>query len=213
MRGDLSVLCVTAGEPCVLPLLQRMRGMSEELGAEFVLVVDGDPALLKSVGLPVAATVKSAGFLESIYEEALTACHGRFIFRLDDDEVASPELVAWLRRKAYLTEWNWRFLRLHLWEHERQYVANPPLWPNYQTRLSLPELAGGRQRLHAPSPFGPGSIGEGTILHYKFLLRSRSEREAQARRYEGIRAGGGTGKFLAHLVPEAVFDPVVTLPC
>lgn len=208
---SLSVLCVTTADPPVLDLLRRMRDLARTLEAEFVLVADGPTAAetLRDQVAPPTLEVTSEGYLESVYEQAVAACRGDYIFRLDDDEAASPELVKWLAIGAYQAAPQWRFERRHFWGREGQYITNYQLSPNFQTRVSHRDVAGGRTTIHAASPWGNGHPGFGAIWHYKFLLRSREERAAQAAHYEAISPGAASGKFTAFTLPE-VLDPIET---
>jgi len=42
--STLSILCVSKGESCVIPLLRKLKLNAIEIGAEFVLVADGQEA-------------------------------------------------------------------------------------------------------------------------------------------------------------------------
>ena len=190
-----------------MPLLHEQRELAQEFGAEWVLGLDGEDALAAAFvegfsDVAKLVAVHSDGYLESVHDHVLGACSGEYVFRLDDDESVSIELRAWLARKGYTAHRHWRFPRQHLWGSTEQFLANAPLWPDDQTRLSARQFAGGRNTVHAASPFGRGIRGPGTILHHKFLLRDLDERIGIAARYEAIRPGAGTGKFLAFATPE-----------
>jgi hypothetical protein len=73
-------------------------------------------------------------------------------------------------------------------------------------------LAGGRTRLHAPSPFGRGTVGPGLIEHHKFLVRPYPERHAIWERYHALRPDASTWKFLPFQLPEDAFGVVETEP-
>ena len=68
--------------------------------------------------------------------------------------------------------------------------------------------AGGRNRVHAGSPFGTGRRAPCAIEHHKFLVRPRDEREALLGRYEQIQPGAGKG-FAMFSVPELYADDLV----
>ncbi len=212
MSPLLSVLCVTKADPMCLGFVKHLSLMAQELEAECVIVADGDDAYhqLRAIRVSPALTLQSGGYLESIYDQAVAACSGEYIFRLDDDEVASPELVAWLHTGDYLTRPQWMFPRRHLWGDEQTYILNPPLTPDYQTRLGTRTYATRGTGVHATSPFGQGKPGVGEIYHYKFLIRTRSEREAFATRYEAIEPGAGRGKFLPFQLPEVAYNTIET---
>lgn len=205
---DLSLLCVTRADACVRPLLAEMYADAQALGAEFVLVADGDDAarLLTVQGLPVAATVNAWGYLESILDDAIDHCHGTYILRLDDDESIDDAFTSWLAVQAYHTSPVWRFPRRHLWQSPNRYIVSPPLWPDYQTRLTISAFAGGRRIVHDASPFGPGVTAPVAIDHFKFLIRDYADRKSIADRYENLRVGAGHGlKFRAFNLPEDVY--------
>jgi hypothetical protein len=149
--------------------------------------------------LPIA----SQGYIESVLDEALTACRGEYILRLDDDETLSPRAVRWLGDGGYREADHWKWPRAHLWGSPARYIPAAPLWPDWQTRLSVREKAGGRGVIHAGSPFGGGEEAPGAILHWKFLVRDRASRRAILDRYETIQPGAGTGFLPFHLPEEA----------
>lgn len=184
----LSVLCVTKAERHSWPFLHMMGNLAHLLFGELVLAADGDEAvqtLRKGALFAEVVPVKSAGFMESVLDQAILACKGDYILRLDDDEAASVEMVHWLLDGRFLATDHWKFPRRHLWPDASQYITTPPLWPDVQTRLSVRTKAGGRPTPHAGSPFGGGELATCPIDHYKFLVKSREEREATAAKWHG----------------------------
>ena len=171
----ISVLCVTKREPFTAPFLKLFSQLAKEIGGEYVEIVDG----------------REAGVLEDILDNAIAECHGDYILRLDDDETASDGLAQWLKSKEYERGDLYAFPRQHLWRDPNHFIVTPPLWPDYQTRLSTKEKAGGRKEVHAGSPFGTGRIVDHPIIHWKFLVRTKQEREEIANRYESRRKGAG----------------------
>jgi hypothetical protein len=217
MRAALSIMVVTKGEQCVLPMIREMGDLALELGAEWVIGLDGEEALAVAMlegwgDIAKLVVVRSAGYLESVHDTVLSVCGGDYVLRLDDDETCSMELRGWLARKGYATHRHWRFPRQHLWESTEQYIVHPNLWPDDQTRLSQREFAGGRTAIHCVSPFGKGIRAPGTILHHKFLIRPLAERIAIAARYEAVRKGAGTGKFLVFATPELAIEHLDVRP-
>ena len=198
----LSVLCVSRGASFALPFVQAHDGLARRLGAEFVLVADGDAAAdrLRTIAEP-RLTVHSRGYLESVLEEALGACHGEYVLRLDDDETVSEELERWLRACCHLAGDHWKFPRAWLWRDARQFLAMPPFWPDDQTRLSVRAKAGGRSFIHAGSPFGGGEAAPGAIEHHAFLVKRREEREALVAHYDRVQPGAGSA-FRGFYLPE-----------
>jgi predicted O-methyltransferase YrrM len=191
----LSILCVTGGEPHAARFLQEMAILAGRCGAELVLAADGVRARENIDGMQIAArvlTVHSAGYLESVLDDALGSCAGDHILRLDDDERASPAMAQWLADGSYRAADHWKFSRAHLWPDETRHITSLPLWPDHQTRLSRRELAGGRRSIHAGSPYGGGQLAPVTIEHHKFLVRDEAQRRAIAARYDRILPGAGT---------------------
>lgn len=171
----ISVLCVTKRELFTAPFLKLFSQLAKEIGGEYVEIVDG----------------RETGVLEDILDDAIAECHGDYILRLDDDETVSGELALWLKSKEYEHGDLYAFPRQHLWRDTNHFIVTPPLWPDYQTRLSTKEKAGGRKEVHAGSPYGTGRIVDYPILHWKFLVRTKQEREKIAKRYESKRRGAG----------------------
>jgi len=204
----LSILCVTRGDDAVLPFIDRMCRDALDLGAEILVCVDGEPTrvLLALVGSRQLHRVQSAGYIESVLDEAVAYCRGEYVLRLDDDERISPALLGWLNGEHYLGADHWAFPRANLWGDSGSVLVNPPLWPDLQTRLSIKPKAGGRYGVHDGSPFGTGRVAPAVIEHHKYLIKGRAEREAQAARYDALRAGAGTSDpFWPFMVPEAAF--------
>jgi hypothetical protein len=188
---QLSILCVTRGQLSAEPFLRAMNDLSVLVEAEFVTVIDppDDP-------LP-----GSKGYIESVLEDAISQCSGRYILRLDDDERCSPAMVEWVWTGRYLEHPHWSFPRMHMFPDAESVMLAPQLWPDHQTRLSLKEMSGGRHHLHAPSPFGMGEYAPVAIEHHKFLVRTRAQREETARLWH-------SGGMTAFSLPEDVLKTV-----
>lgn len=206
----LSLLTVTQAESHLLPMLGLLGRVAEGIGAEFTVVTDGAAATgrLRAAGLLEQfairhAEVQSAGYLESVLDEAVATCRGLYILRLDDDESPSPAMVRWLDEQRFLEYDHWKFPRRHLWPDQASLLVTPHLWPDHQTRLSVKTKAGGRPHIHAPSPFGGGALAPVAIDHLKFLVRSRAERERTA-------AAWHQGAMLPFSLPEDAY-PTVTV--
>lgn len=211
-RGlNLSIICVTKAEDCVLDLLHKLEMDAIYLSAEFVLVADGEEShrklthsgfdrLTKGVNTPV---VHSKGYIESVLDEALKYTTRDYILRIDDDESISKPMLKWLASGVWASHDNWTFPRAHLWGDETHYIADSPLWPDYQTRLSTKAKSGQRLAIHAPSPHGAGEIAPCHILHHKFLVRSYEDRVRILDGYESMQEGAGKD-FISFSVPERV---------
>lgn len=227
---DLSILCVTKAESCVLPLLELLSLASRMVGAEFILVADGHKAFdalrhsISDAGLDFDGIyrVETKGYIESVLDSCINLTTGRWIFRIDDDESIPPPLVEWLRAGEYNKADHWKFNRGHLFQsaqwtpsqsagpvgpggyykiNEFDVITSPPLWPDHQTRLSTRDKSFGRTHIHCGSPHGGGELAPFPILHHKFVIKSREEREAILKRYDQIQPGAGGG-FWQFSVPE-----------
>lgn len=211
----VSLLCITKAEPFALPFLHQMSILADLLKTEFILAVDAPiESYLQKVRTIVATqyvAVQSAGYLESVHDMVLTHCTGRYVLRLDDDEAVSPAMERWLVAREYLSAPHWKFPRAHLFGSRDRVLMHPQLWPDHQTRLSLKSMAGGRNHIHAGSPFGGGAEAPVVIEHWKYLVKTIEERREIAARYDSIQMGAGTGGMLAFNVPEDC-GPQVTAP-
>lgn len=209
---SLSILCVTRGREEALPYLFEMKDVASAVGAEFVVAADGKIArdVINASGLDPdrTITVFSRGYIESVLDTALTATSGRYVLRLDDDERVSVAMLGWLADRQYEKADHWKFPRAHMWGDRDHYVSSQPLWPDHQTRLSIRDKAGGRQSVHAGSPFGGGVLAACAIEHDRFLVRDRAAREELIRHYDGVAAGAGS-HFRSFYVPE--FDEGFTV--
>jgi hypothetical protein len=169
----LAILCVTRAEDFALPFLHTLAGDARDLYAQVVIAADGDAAAerVKSAFIPYARIyrVASAGYIESVLDEAVGYCTGQYILRLDDDERLSPALLTWLENEHYLAADHWAFPRANLWGDEGSVLVNPPLWPDAGTAahfrpFMVPEVAYERVGLRL-APLGDGdaaAISEAT---------------------------------------------------
>lgn len=214
---DLSILCVTKAEPCVLPLLEQLSAVSSRVRAEFILVADGQDAYativdeLQIEGLSCMSRVfrtETKGYIESVLDGCINLTTGRWIFRVDDDESIPEPLADWLKSGEYKKADHWKFNRAHLINGPKgpvdfhfDVITSPPLWPDHQTRLSTREKSFGRTHIHCGSPHGGGELAPFPILHHKFVIKSRQEREEILKRYDEIQPGAGGG-FWQFSVPE-----------
>jgi hypothetical protein len=217
--SDITILCVTRAEPYALEFLTDMAGLASDLAAPLYVGVDGDEAARRLNGLDSehVFTLRSHGYIESVLDEAVAECPPGWILRLDDDERVSHAMYEWLLEREYRMSDHWAFPRANLWPNEHMRLAGSAdgypeggtLWPDLQTRLSSKEKSGGRTRIHVGSPYGTGAVAPVAIEHYKFLRRSFEERTRQARRYESVQEGAGSGNYLAFQTPEVGSWPFV----
>lgn len=209
----LSILTVTKAEAYVIPFLREMKNVAEQANAEFVVAGDGPEAMkkLRGWGLgdeEVLVSVASKGYIESILDQALNCCGGRYILRIDDDEFMSSEMQRWVVDESYTEADHWKFARAHLWGNRKQYIDAAPLWPDHQTRLSVRKKAGNRTFIHSGSPFGGGKLAPVILEHAKFLVKSREERQAIADRYDSFGVGLGSHGMTAFNIPEKVYQEI-----
>src|SRR5215207_1414124 len=113
---DLSILCVTKGERCVLPLLGSLSSAARLCKAELVLVADGREAFdairdLDGLSELPIRNYKTRGFIESVLDECINLTTGQYVLRLDDDESIPPPFVEWLRAREYKKADHWKFNR------------------------------------------------------------------------------------------------------
>ena len=205
---SLTILCVTRAEPYAEPFLSDLRAAATRLHAEFVVGADGQDAVEKLKGADAhVVPLRSKGYIESVLDEAIAACTGEYILRLDDDERISSCMLYWLEKLQYQEAPHWKFPRVHLWGDRARFIVNPPLWPDHQTRLSLKQYSGGRRMVHAGSPHGGGALAPVVIEHHKFLVKSYDERAAIAARYDKVQMGFGTGGMTPFNLPEVTWGP------
>jgi len=209
---NLSILCVTKGEPFAQPYLAQLGAEAGLLGAQLVIIQDnGKTGAIEPAPRAIIASVTSRGYIESVLDQALEYCTEDYVLRIDDDEAMSPAMFQWVQSGRFQTADHWKFPRYHLWGDERHYLNQPNLFPDHQTRLSVRELAGHRTSIHAGSPYGGGTTAPVALLHYKFLCKSREERRAIWDRYERLQTGAGLPmKIFSE--PEAVLTDFPVLP-
>lgn len=209
--GLLSILTVTKAEPYAPIFLRKMRSVADLSNAEFVIAGDGPEAMrtLKDWGFgdeEVLVSVSSKGYIESVLDQAVNCCGGKYILRIDDDEIISPEMSQWLVSEQFTASDHWKFSRAHLWQTDNLYITNAPLWPDHQTRLSVRKKAGNRTFIHAGSPYGGGRLAPVILEHAKFLVKSRKERQAIADRYDSFGVGLGSHGMTAFNLPEKAYE-------
>jgi hypothetical protein len=199
----LSILTVTTCEDYTPRFLRHFRAIADMLSAEFVVAHDrcGPPACDADKYVPV----QSSGVVEDVLVEAHRACSGDYVLRLDDDETLSPRAILcvaeWLSKEGDSSVY--AFPRANLWGDQWHGIRSGSLFPDFQVRL-MPRERECRFTVH--EGITPDATLPGMILHHKFLLKTREERLAIAARYEGKRAGCGTGHYLQFSVPEDCFE-------
>ena len=209
-RATLSVCCMTAGPAArVAALLAPLRNAADEI----VVALDeraapdvhdavasvADRILIYPYGDPVDRPIP---WLHS-------QCHGDWVLNLDDDEVASPELVAALPTLIDVGDVTHYWIpRRWLFPDADSFLDEAPWRPDYQLRFvrNDPRLLRFSADLHRPlAVLGPARFLELPVWHLACIVQSREEREAKARKYERLRPGlrvGGLGLNAAYFVPE-----------
>jgi len=210
----LSLLTVTKAEPHAHYFIDQMANLATRLGAELVIGVDGHGGhslvdIFHKYPCVNHYQVFSQGYLESVHDDVLAQCRGRYVLRLDDDEAASFAMEEWLLSNAFITHPHWKFARAALWGDTDTYITNPPLWQDHQTRLSVKEMANGRNHIHAGSPYGGGELAPCAIEHHKFLVKTYEQRLEIANRYDVIQWGAGLNGMAAFQLPEDVFGEAI----
>lgn len=203
----LSILTVTRCEPYTPRFLLHFRALADILSAEFVVAHDRcDPI---ECGADKYLPVASSGAIEDVLVEAHAACSGDYVLRLDDDETLSAQaimdVVEWARCESDTKVY--AFPRANLWGDQWHAVSSGHLFPDFQARL-MPRERETRALIH--EGILPDAAMPGMILHHKFLLKSREEREKIAAGYELKRPGCGSGHYLQFSVPERCFETVET---
>ena len=188
--NTISVLCVTRGEPHTPRFLSHFSMVARFLRAEYVVCVDGGADVDSFGGKVVQVDCSSCPTVETVLEEAVAACSGDWILRLDDDETVSLAMLYFLANFTFGSE-AVAFPRAHLWGDERTAIVNQEYWPDWQMRFSLREYAV-RKVLHEPPP-KCDLLAPACLLHHVYLVRSKEERKECAERY---------CKILGHDFPE-----------
>lgn len=199
---SLTVLTVSKLDQCAIRFIKAM----ETLGSQFVIAADGEQAFHSASELDVEATVvkvHSKGYIESVLDQALEACNGDYVLRLDDDELVSEAMANWLQNREWERRDHWEFPRIHLWGDG--VLLTPQLFPDHQTRLSIKSKSGGRHGVHAGSPFGGGETAPVCIEHHKFIVKSSASRLAVAQNYDRYCSGYGTGNMKPFSLPEEAY--------
>lgn len=177
---SVSVLCVTRGEPHVGRFLHHFAFLANSLDAEFVIAADRcDIAMTDARTVPVDCS--RCPVIETVLEEAVAACRGDWILRLDDDETVSLALFRELLKVDRTSCEAVAFPRAHLWGDEQTMLTNEWFWPDVQMRFSKRHLAV-RRTIHEGAP-KVDIVLNGCLLHHAFLVKDRDGRREVAERY------------------------------
>jgi hypothetical protein len=202
----LSLLVVTRCEPHTPRFFTHYRAVADMLGIPWVLAVDRcEPPDWPKADRVLKVTCNAA--IEDVLVEAHQACDTPWVLRLDDDETLCPKALPWLAGWIAnpIPDVNaFAIPRANLWNSEQERLHEPFMYPDHQVRLLKKELEI-RTQVHE----GIANVSAETswiILHHKFLVKSRAEREEIARRYESYSGGLGLGEhYVRFSLPELVF--------
>ena len=133
---SLTVCCISgAPGPRVRALLEPFVGVADEV------LVAADSRVGASDLAEYAAVADRLLRVDVVHSERLFAwlhaqCGGDWIFRIDADEVASPDLVAALPELMLNRDVREYWIpRVWLYPDARRWLDEPPWWPDYQLRL------------------------------------------------------------------------------
>lgn len=173
----LSIMCVSSMKARTKPFIEELENVAKYIGAEFVLVRDG-------------IDVKSAGYIESVMDQATAMTLGEYVLRIDDDEKLSSAAVMWLKQREYKRHDAWAFPRVALWPDTNTMIAGFPkltLFPDFQLRL-LTRNYPWPNELHRV-PHVACQLAPVMIEHHSFLCKTYEERRALTAEYEAIKTG------------------------
>ena len=205
---SLSICCLTnAPSERLASILEQLRPVADEvvLGADSS--VDGER---RREYASMADTVISIDFqfAERHLARLSHHCSGDWIFRVDDDEVPSPELIQrlpWLLAQQVEQYWvprRWVYPTPHQWLDEL------PWWPDYHNRLVRrnAELRFSGILHTGADPVLPARFVEWPLYHLECVLKDRPAREAKLERIEALRPGliapGGGPLNEVYYLPE-----------
>jgi hypothetical protein len=211
--SSLSIVCVTNNaHPHVERFIQNMNWLAALLGAEFVLGLDREKA--KTSNLRKYATkalnLTADKLQEDVLDQAIAACSGEWVLRLDDDERISDSLLTWLMTGAYTSGRLYAFPCVYPYPDTNHILANPGMWPDLHTRLGRKELMFGVNHVHAGNPHGTGQVVPYAMEHHNLLVKTLEERRAKAALYESIRPGAGTlPEYVRYSLPEDFYPEFI----
>ena len=208
----ISILCVTDGKPHAFQFLNEMSLLAKRLECEFLLALDGNNDNITAQyafidAIKYLCSKHPIGLQEQIMDEAVRACSGDYILRLDDDEKVSPALESWLLTRQYESGNLFSFPRVYMYPDTKHILCNEGMFPDLQTRLGKKELMYGVNHIHAGNPNGTGVIINKAIEHHKLIIKTLDERREIKERYDAIRPGAGSDPHFAQFnTPEEVFE-------
>jgi hypothetical protein len=213
-------VCSLAGAPGprLRALLEPFREVADEV------VVAADASLGEETLAEYGSVADRLLRMEVVNSERHLAwlhaqCKGDWIFRIDADEVASGALVGALKgltRNNNIRQY-W-FPRRWLFGGAKNWLNEPPWWPDYQLRLYRNDcflrFSGFQHSTATSQP--PDMYTELPLYHLDLVVNSYESRELKAARYDALRPGlqapgGGAMNeryYLPELAPAVRSEPV-----
>ena len=176
----LSLLCVTRGENHARRFLTHFAHVADLLRAEYVIGCDRCNIECSTAKI-VRLDASSCPTVETVLEEAVGACSGDWILRMDDDETLSLAMLGYMLAEDWSKLECIAFPRAHLYVDEHHAIADPQWWPDWTMRLSPREYAV-RHKLHEPAK-KVTHLARAMMLHHNLLVRGREGRREVAERY------------------------------
>ncbi len=219
MTPQLTVCCVVNVPPeRVAATLAPLRSLEPEI----VLVADDRVDEARIDGYRQLADrvirVPFPGTIERMAAWLLAQCGGRWILRLDGDEVPAPGVAGEVAATIAAADVTHCWLpRRWLYPDATRWLAQWPWRPDYSLRLlrNDPALVSFEPRLHGPATVaGPYRHLRAPIYHADLLLNDRAAREAKCAVYDRWRPDlviDGRSLNEAYYLPERSAD-LRTLP-
>jgi len=207
---SLSVCCITRDPgPRVAALLGDLRAVADEI------VVAADSRVDEGTLAHYAMVADRLLRIEVEHADRHLAwlhaqCSCDWIFRIDGDEVVSPQLVKLLPQLvADRSALQCLFPRRWLYGDAGRWLDELPWWPDYQLRLVRNDGLLRFRGLHhtVAEPVRPARYVQAPIYHLDLLLSTFAERAAKARHYDTLHphltAPGGRPMNECFYLPEA----------
>lgn len=165
-----------------------------------------------------------AGIVEDTIEQLVSHCSHDWVLRLDDDELISIQLIAFIRN--YLPKLSVdavgihrKWCRVNLSTSQLEYSTNPVYSFDWQWRLFRKDKVSFNTNVHTP---GISFCSEtkapldGFIMHFDWVYRDFNYRQKKVARYESICQGSGhSDYYLYELNPShnALFSTLFRPDC
>lgn len=197
--------------------LARVAGYYHSLGLDPLYVVDGRSAdgsldVLRRRRARVRVHSGSFPRVESLMAGLIPTIDREWVLRMDDDEVPSRGLLAWLHANVARRDFDVAALP-RLWLRRRAdgrllgtrcTLAGREWGPDRQHRLFRPRAVAPYEAIHTPG-FDPVNAidapGGAAFYHLDWLVRGREARAAKIARYEAQQPGMGH-RFAEYYLPE-----------